>query len=86
MTKKLKKLQSNILLATMELEQAIYDEIDKVARKHKLDEMSFFYTTLLKRNGKEVSVQEITKLDYFFCDNICKGGFLALWTKEKGWC
>jgi hypothetical protein len=69
-----------------DLEKAIMDKMDKIARKHRLDSMSMaVYSTSLKRNGKEIQLQSITKLEELYCEHIHSGGFQALWLPGKGW-
>ncbi len=86
MNRKLKQLKDNLDEAREILEDAIYNEIDRVARQHKVDKIIFStYGNAYYSNGENIGeIKEITELYYFFIDNVHSGGFEGIWTKE-GW-
>lgn len=81
----LAQVKQKFLSAQKALEDAILSEMDKVARRHKLDKMIFGFESHLTRDGKDVELKRITQLDEMYCDLICAGGFQGLWSKEEGW-
>ena len=84
--KKFDKLIADLENAQEALEKAILDEMDRVARRHKLDKMVFGMYTALERNGKEVELKRIEELDLMYGEYVHPNGFQAIWKKEKGWC
>jgi len=62
----------------------VQDEMAKVAKRKKIDEMKFLLTTSLIRKGKEVECAEIDALERAFCD-VHPTGFMAIWTSVDGW-
>lgn len=62
----------------------VQDEMAKVAKRKKIDEMKFLVTTSLFKNGKEVECAEIDALEKAFC-GIHHTGFMAIWTSADGW-
>ncbi len=62
----------------------VQDEMAKIAKRKKIDEMKFLLTTSLIKNGDEVECAEIDALERAFCD-IHSTGFMAIWTAADGW-
>lgn len=74
-----------------DLEEMIFDKIEKVARQRNYDRMTFtHYGTSFERDGKEYDLfntnNPINKLEDIYTEHVHHGGFEALWSKEKGWC
>ncbi len=68
------------------LEQAIFDDLAKVASDINLDSMYFgVWKTELLRNGREVRSKKIRKLEELFLDEIHNTGFIGYWDKKTGW-
>lgn len=74
----LKKLQDKV-------ENAIFQRMDVIARRMKLDQMIFGLASHYERGGREIGSKQLDKLDYLYCDTIHQGGFQGAWTKEDGW-
>lgn len=88
---KIEKLIEELNKTKEKLEEEIFDEIEKVAKKHKLDKMIWGYNTYFFRDGEKLSneqsipiYEEIREIDDLY-DDLHEGGFLGTWTKEKGW-
>jgi hypothetical protein len=73
--------------ATEKLSEAIFKELNKIARQMKLDAMYFKgdQESVLHRAGKVVQSKRIANLNKLYCDHVHEGGFQALWQKERGW-
>ena len=72
------KIDTEFLDATLE-------RLDKAAREERLDSMVFYFDSVLKRDGEEVESKQIEEIEMFYCENCHANGFIAGWTKEKGW-
>lgn len=70
-----------------QLESAILDEMERVAKRKKLTRVAFltFRNIYWRGTGNEVAVPELDKLEKLYCTVIHSGGLQALWTSEKGW-
>ena len=71
-----------------DLEKIVFDKIDKIARQRNYDRMTFtHYGSSFERNGKEYDLQDntINKIEDIYLEHVHRGGFEALWTKERGW-
>ena len=91
----LKRLVAEKKEATERLEKAIFAEIDKIARRTGIDEISYglntYYTIDGDRwitgdlNHEHEGVRETYALEHLYWDEIHASGFQALWSKDKGW-
>jgi hypothetical protein len=70
------------------LEKAILARMDEIARQLGLSEIvvGIYGTSYLCNDGdEEMESEALDEVEQLYLDHIHSGGFLGLWTPEKGW-
>jgi hypothetical protein len=75
----------NLKKAKDALEDAILDKMAEVATKKGLTKMVFYFYSTYYKGDEVVECPAIDKIEQIYLDEINDHGFIAQWTKEKGW-
>lgn len=82
----IKQLIANIESAQEELENAILDKMDQIARRLGLTEMcvsSNFNSWICE--DKEIDSEQLCRLEGLYREYVNYAGFEAIWSPERGW-
>lgn len=71
--------------ARIRLMDAILYEVERVAKRRKLDSVVFNGDVSILRNGEPVDVPRIRRMNNIFKEEIYPDGLIGIWTKTEGW-